>query len=380
MSKKLLSMVCFILISTPAVYGSEPDVKIEVSSPTSSVFRGEGFAAMIHVTNIGTTDLKLADSQYAKFKEQWMIDNPQVQFSGGVSIVNVEGQVPEILLKPGQEHSDQVHVYVSGNAAAEPIVFRMGFKITPNAAPMWSNPISIQIKEDEALAVQIDVSIPTTQVKSWESIEVSAHIQNSSDHPQHIGTEICGVPGVIGWVTDNQSVFVQGGSSGCLSNISPPVEIILKPSEAYAQQCTVSFDKMNITRGPLSFRIGLKNMGHLPAWSNAIALSMEEGTEEQEAQWKKSDVYHQEFAAEENVASKQDGIVKRLYESGELYDERTVKDGKLNGPTRYYYKSGTLMKEVGYVNGKPTHWVDYNPDGSVQFDSTPLDGKMGDGS
>ena len=73
------------------------------------------------------------------------------------------------------------------------------------------------------------------------------------------------------------------------------------------------------------------------------------------------------------MTSAKDGIVKRFYESGELYDERSVNNGKLDGPVKYYYKNGKLMKAVTYVKGEPTHWVDYNDDGSVQFDSTPLD-------
>ena len=374
MIRTVLSMAFVMLLATPVALSSDRDVKVEVSSTTPAVLRGESFTATIHVRNDGTTDLHLADSQYANFYEQWVFDNPRVRFSGGVSIISVGGQVPEILLRPGREHQHTIYLSVPERGAATPVAFRMGFKATPNVAPIWSNPVTIQIKENEVLPIRINASTQHTQAKSWESINVSAHIVNTSNLPQHIGTEVCGVSGVINWVTDSETVFVQGGSQGCRANVFPPREIILQPNETYDQTCLVSFDRMKIAQGLLTFKIGLKNVGHLPAWSNAMTLGMEAGTEEQKAEWRKSDEYRRQFAAEEDVASRPDGIVRRYYETGELCDERTVKNGKLNGPTKCFYKNGTLRKEVIYHNGEPIHWVDYNTDGSVQFDSTPLDG------
>lgn len=372
--KKILLVILFLFVTFKFAYSDNQSVKVDASNTKSSVFAGEGFVTTVHMTNTGVKDIKLVSSQYCKFKEQWIIDNPEVQFFGGVCLTS---PLEEIVLKPGQGYTDRVNLFVptkeSSNAE---VVFKIGFKEDSNSPSFWSSPIRIQIEENVVLPVKIDVSTQAATIKSWESIEVSAHISNPSSVPQNIGTEICGVHGVVGWITNDKLVYVQGGSRGCMRNIYPPQEIILKTGEIYEQKCTVSFDKQKIDSGPLIFRIGLKNTGHLPAWSNDINVNVQGATEGQKALWLKSSAYQQKFMKEEDVTSAKDGIVKRFYESGELYDERSVKDGKLDGPVKYYYKNRILKKEVTYVKGDPTHWVDYNEDGSVQFDSTPLDAMM----
>ncbi len=226
---------------------------------------------------------------------------------------------------------------------------------------------------DKVFPIKIEAAAPTATVKSWKHTKVSVKIANPNDSLQYIGTEICGMHGVTDWMSSEKFVHVQGGGSICGSRIFPPKEIILKPGETYEQNCTVSFAKESVNSGPLTFRIGLKTPGHLPAWSNDMTIDVRGGNEEQKAEWRKTAAYLEDFAKAEDVSSAPDGIVKRFYESGEIYDERSVKNGKLDGPVKYYFKNGKLSKEAVYVAGKNTHWVDYNPDGSVQFDSTPLD-------
>jgi len=372
--KKILLAVLFLLFTVNIVYSEETAVQITLTTSSSAVYYDEGFTAMIRVRNRGETYLKFPMADYSNFKEQWVSDNPLVNYSGGVSIVSMNGEIPEIHLKPSAEHTDKISLYILRKEdSPKSVTFRMGFKSAPGASPIWSNPVSVQVKDDEIFPIKIDVSTPGTKVKSWEPMEVAVRITNTSNVSQHVGTEICGVHGVIWWITNDKLVYVQGGSGGCLSNISPPKEIILKPGEMYEQECAVSFDKEKVISGPLTFRIGLKNIGRLPAWSNDITINVEGGTGEQKAQWQKSSAYQEKFRKEQDVSSSPDGIVKRYYETGELYDERTVKDGKLDGLAKYYYKSGKLQKEVIFVKGEYTHWVDYNENGSVQFDSTPID-------
>ncbi len=76
-----------------------------------------------------------------------------------------------------------------------------------------------------------------TQSKRSESIEASVHIINLSTVSQMIGTELYGVHGVINWISENRSVHIQGGSPGCLQNLSPPQAIVLKPDQIYEQTC-----------------------------------------------------------------------------------------------------------------------------------------------
>jgi antitoxin component YwqK of YwqJK toxin-antitoxin module len=49
---------------------------------------------------------------------------------------------------------------------------------------------------------------------------------------------------------------------------------------------------------------------------------------------------------------KPEGIVKEYYKSGELLDESTFKNGKLEGLEKHYYESGKVMNEIPYKNGK----------------------------
>ena len=123
-------------------------------------------------------------------------------------------------------------------------------------------------------SVKIDVWTQSTTVKSWQSIEVTLRISNTSNSLQNIGAEVCGVHGVNNnLITNNKFVYVQG--TLCFSNILLPQEVILKPGEVYKQDCTLSFDKQKIKSGPFNFRIGLKSMKHLSVWSNDIVINVE---------------------------------------------------------------------------------------------------------
>jgi len=48
----------------------------------------------------------------------------------------------------------------------------------------------------------------------------------------------------------------------------------------------------------------------------------------------------------------QNGIEEQNYKTGELWIERTIKDGKLEGPTKEYYKNGDLKGEWTYLDNK----------------------------
>jgi hypothetical protein len=133
--------------------------------------------------------------------------------------------------------------------------------------------ITFEFSYSDNQPLKIDISTQSTKIKRWKSVEVSAHILNISNDSQYIGTEGCGQRGVNSWISDNPSVSVYGSGS-CRANIVPPHKVSLKPGETYDQTCRVSFDKKG-TLGPLTFRIGLQNPGHNPAWSNSITLDVQ---------------------------------------------------------------------------------------------------------
>ena len=365
-----LSCALVLFASAAIAFGASPQVKVSVALSKAAVFAGENVGATVHLTNAGATDLELASSDYSKFKEQWVIDNPQVLYSGGVSIISLNGVVPVNTVKPGEDHVEQVSLNVP--RAKDPsgqVVFRMGFKAAPDAEPVWSEPATLLIKPDEPFPVKIAVTMHSAEVKSWEVGKVLVKVSNPSPQPQYIGTEICGIPGVINWTVDNKAlVRLQCGSAGCLHNMSPSVDVVLKPDESYVEKCSVGFNKESVKTGPVTFRMGLRTTGHVMAWSDDITVNVAGGSSEQLAQWQKTAAYQKAFQEQENVTSAPDGVVKRYYEDGVLRDERTVRNGKLDGLTKYYAPNGKLIKEVGYKAGAAQYFVDYTPNGPFRFD------------
>ena len=134
-----------------------------------------------------------------------------------------------------------------------------------------STTIETDSSKSAALFVKIEAVPQITKVKKSESIEVSIRISNASNTSQTIGTEICGAHQLVNWITDDQSVSVEGAS--CRINIVPPREVILKPGEIYEQTCIVFF-KWKTKLGPLTFRLGLQPVGHMATWSNPITVEI----------------------------------------------------------------------------------------------------------
>ena len=155
-----------------------------------------------------------------------------------------------------------------------PLILRLGYKDQPDSEIIWSNAISIPIKQDEPFNVKIKASAGEKSLKASETLAVSVEIYNQSNDAIDIGTEICGVPGVIQWRTDNPSIFAMGGSSGCLKNAFPPKEVILGVKQTYREDLTVSFKNEAFKLGPVTFRLRLQNVGHQPAWSNPVTIEI----------------------------------------------------------------------------------------------------------
>ena len=80
------------------------------------------------------------------------------------------------------------------------------------------------------------------------------------------------------WLIDNDSMRVISGISHSQAQYT---KIVLKPGEIYEQKATVSIVGGNLKPGPLTFRLGIRTVGHLTAWSNPITLQ-EVGAEDAE--------------------------------------------------------------------------------------------------
>lgn len=276
-------LVSVFLIGVPIAFAQTPRAQVRIATETPYIFAGQVFMVDIRVINTGTTNLKPIDSTFCQFQEQWIIDNSRIVSNRALppgacpnrSVPN--GSIPPsaryVVLMPGQDHTDRMDLYLpKGADMRSPLTLRLGYKDQPDSAVIWSNAISIAIRQDEPFNVKITASARKGSLKASESLPVSVEIYNQSNHAIDIGTEICGVPGVIQWKTDNPSIFVMGGSSGCLNNVFPPREMILEPRQTYREDLTVSLKNDDLKPGPIIFRVGLQNMGHQPAWSNQLTI------------------------------------------------------------------------------------------------------------
>jgi|GEM_PF-5323688 len=126
-------------------------------------------------------------------------------------------------------------------------------------------------EKEETFPIQIEASAKVAKVEKTGGVEIAIRILNTSDTPQRIGTQICGVPKLVNWITDNK--FVQVGGHGCRLNLNLDRPIVLNPGEVYEEICGVGF-KWKIKSGPLTFRLGLQPAGYSAAWSNPVTIEI----------------------------------------------------------------------------------------------------------
>ena len=153
------------------------------------------------------------------------------------------------------------------------------------------------------------------------------------------------------WAIDNPNVLLLGSAGilppyflrTCFSRVHRI--IVLKPQEAF------DFSEMELMvsekcpLGKQKFRLQYRDI-----WSNEVVINVVKGTEEQrKAQQMKRDAYEKEQEKRDD-ASQPKGVVKTFYESGELYFERSVKNGKWNGPYKLYYRNGQLEEEGNHLD------------------------------
>ena len=135
MRKEFLPILLLIL-SCQSGYCDQPTVEVKVTALTPEIFVGQAIAATVQVTNSGTVDLELPRPDRAGFSTLLTTDNPQLGFSGGVSIVSVTGEAPTVTVKPGESVSTKVslsgtvHGFRRSHSGSDlrqrPIQFRFG--------------------------------------------------------------------------------------------------------------------------------------------------------------------------------------------------------------------------------------------------------------
>ncbi len=377
--KKILFAIAMLLASCNLGYCTpRTTIQVKVTPSATEIFVGQPIIATVQVTNIGTVDLEVPRPDRAGFVALLSTDNPQLGFSGGISIVSVTGESPTVSVKPGESVSTKVSL--SGTVhSLSPLTFRMGFKPTANSAPIWSNPVTIRFKKDRDLPVKVEASlkdgnIDISNVQNPRNATAHVLIKNISNDSQKIGIAgVCCLHELQSLVSDNQAIRIESGVASCLKTDCGPGGVTLKPGEVWEQDCRLAYWGEDPNPKPISFRIGVKSVGHLAAWGNRVTINVVGGKD----QWTKHIVYLNNFRKEQQATSHPDGITKTYYENGALMDEATYKGGKLNGPYKRYFANGQLWQDLNYVDNKRDgREKTYDERGKLSADELYSNGQM----
>ena len=360
------------MLSCQSGYCDQPTIEVQVTVLTPEIFVGQAIAVTVQVTNTGMVDLQLPRPDRAGFSALLTTDNPQLGFSGGVAIVSVTGEAPMVTVKPGESISTKM-ISLSGTVHdLSPMTFKMGFKPTANSVPVWSNSATVRFKKDADLPVNVEASltennINISNVQNPQGATAHVRITNTSNASQNIGIAgLCCLHELQSLMSDNQAIVIISGVTSCLRSACGPEEVTLKPGEIWEQDCHVDYEGEDPNPKPISVRIGVKSVGHLPVWGNPVTVNIVGGND----QWTKHVVYLKNFIKQQQATSHPDGITKTYYESGALMEERAYEGGTLNGPYKRYYANGQLWQEFNYVdNEQDGREKEYYEDGKLRVES-----------
>ncbi len=283
--KKILLAVMILLASYNPGYCTPPTIQVKVTLLKPEIFVGQSIIATVEVTNTGTVDLEVPRPDRAGFAALLNTDNPHLGFSGGIRIVSVTGETSTVRIKPGESVSTQVSL--SGTVRGfSPITFRMGFKPTANSVPIWSNPVTIRFKKDRYLPIKVEVllkegNIDISNVRNPGKATAHVLIKNIGNAPQDIGIAgVCCLHELQSLVSDNKAIRTESGFASCKKTDCGPGEVTLKPGETWEQECRLAYWGEDPNPKPITFRIGVKSVGHFAAWGNPVTVNIVGGTDE----------------------------------------------------------------------------------------------------
>ena len=277
--KKIFLFILPLLIASRLGYCDTPSLQVRLTALSPEIFVGQVIGATVEVVNSGTLDVQLPSPKCSLFHDLLGIDNPHLGFAGGVELTCSD----VVSVKPGARIDRKVYLEGSVHGLG-PIIFRLSFKPTTSATPVWSNPVTITFKGDSTLSVKVEASLKSDDVSiadpsNPEALSAHVKITNISNVPQDIGVDgECGLHELMDLISDQKSISVISGEGSCLASNGGPSEVILKPNEVYVQDCHISYVGKEPNPKPITFRIGIKNVGYKPVWSNALTAIISGGT------------------------------------------------------------------------------------------------------
>lgn len=341
--KTIFLAVPILLAISNLGHCKSPAVQVKVTVVTAEILAGQRIEATVQVTNADTFfDLQLPPTNYAQFDELLTADNPQLKISGiGIQTFGILGKsTPLITLEPGRSLSKQITLSTTEQKSS-PIKFRIGFKATPNSAPIWSKPVTVRIKKDQNLPVKIDASLKDNYIYRsnvlaglYPGKDAVVHVRliNTSSAPQNIGSP----DEPYSLVIDTPAIKFTSDLVHRITQFVPLRyrEITLKPKEIFEEDRGLTYLGEDLNPKPISFRVGFKRIGGVSIWSNPLTVTIVNLTHSMSRQ----------------ATPPLDGIVKTYYDGGAPKEECTYKGGKLNGPYKSYLANGQRWQELNYAD------------------------------
>ena len=194
--KKVLLILLILGITRGHGYCDTAAVQLQLTADKTEIFTTEFPTYTVKITNMGTTDLSVLNTDYTDADKVWSVDNPRVALAQPSYGPRLTPQGIHIL-KPGEAYEDQPRIFFPERISdrsweaskPEPITLRVGFKINPDAQPVWSNPITISFKTYEALSAQQKVGFEEINLDNY-CYPFSFHVKTSFNQPPTIENQL----------------------------------------------------------------------------------------------------------------------------------------------------------------------------------------------
>jgi len=174
-AEKIFFCLAILILIYLFAYAPAQPLQLQLTTDKTEIFTTEFPVYTVKVTNTGTAEIKIIDTDYKGADQQWVIDNPRVALAGAVYVGDrwqIQGQHK---LKPGESFTDQPRIYFPERATnsswetnvPQPITLRVGLRTAPDAQPIWSNPVTISFKTYKDLQAKEKISFEEINIDAW---------------------------------------------------------------------------------------------------------------------------------------------------------------------------------------------------------------------
>jgi len=250
--------------------------------------------------------------------------------------------------------------------------------------------IGLSWAQNPAISVDVGIQYPTVELFAGEppvagTITVTGKVKNITKEELSLSEFTCSY--LADWKTDNKSIVPV--AQACMKNY--PRSFTLKPGEVWKVMIPLNIFS-GIPAGDIHFKLGYNayravpwaashELGRIPLgggpfWSKEIVLHVKSASAKKQKYWQAKEKWLEDFRKKEPIIPMEDGIHKRYYFTGELFDESVFKRWMLNGVYKRYHQNGRVEMEINYKNGKKDgEDKSYDEEGRLTVDELYSDGE-----